>query len=239
MVAAETSRARRPAVLRDLPDLDRSLPSGERVYQGLRYSILRGQLTPNTRLVELNLAAEFGVSRTPVREALKRLSAEGLVTADSSRGMVVRGLTFREVEEIYEVREVLDGLATRLAARRISPEELAKLRLLLQAMHEHIESGQREALVQANVKFHDIIVQAARNDWLALTMRGITDFIHRFSHVSYSNLERNRAVLAEHGAIIEALERGDGESAEQLAREHVVRARSFLARLSLEREGTF
>jgi DNA-binding GntR family transcriptional regulator len=218
---------------------DSSLPSGERVYQGLRLAILRGQLVPGARLVELNLAAEFGVSRTPVREALKRLSAEGLVTSDASRGLIVRGLSFREVEEIYEVREVLDGLATRLAARRISPQELAKLELLVQMMDEHNQRGDVEGLVQDNVRFHEVICEAARNDWLQLTVRGMTDFVRRFSHTSYMNEERNDRVLEEHRAVISALERGDGEAAERLARQHVVEARSFLARLSVDREGAF
>lgn len=216
-----------------------ALPSGERVYQGLRSAILRGQLAPNARLVELNLAAEFGVSRTPVREALKRLSAEGLVTSDSSRGLVVRGLSFREVEEIYEVREVLDGLATRLAARRISQQELAKLRVLLELMGEHTRRGQRDALVQANIKFHEVIAQAARNDWLTTMMRGVTDFTLRFSYTSFASSGRNEEVLDEHAAVFRALERGDGDEAERLARGHVVQARSFLARLSVEREGAF
>lgn len=216
-----------------------SLPSGERVYQGLRAAILRGQLAPNTRLVELNLAAEYGVSRTPVREALKRLAAEGLVSSDSSRGLVVRGLTFREVEEVYEVREVLEGLATRLAARRISPEELAKLRVLLELMAEYVQRGHREALVQANVKFHEVIVEAARNNWLSQTAGGITDFMRRFSLTSYASAERNREVLDEHRVIVQALEDGGIEEAERLAREHVVKARAYLARVSVEREGTF
>lgn len=218
---------------------DASLPSGERVYQGLRSAILRGELPPNARLVELNLAAEYGVSRTPVREALKRLSAEGLVTSDSSRGLVVRGLTFREVEEIYEVREVLDGLATRLAARRISPEELSKLRLLVDLMAEYMERGDVDGMVQANVRFHEVISEAARNNWLWLTVRGITDFIRRFSHTSYASAARNREVIEEHRRVIRALEQGDSDEAERLARQHVVNARSFLARLSVDREGAF
>ncbi|MBI4491427.1 MAG: GntR family transcriptional regulator [Chloroflexi bacterium] len=227
------------STLRESPVDDHALPSGERIYQRLRAAILRGQLPPGARLVEWNLAAEFGVSRTPVREALKRLSGEGLVAVDASRGLVVRGLSLREVEEIYEVLEMLEAPATRLAAQRRSPEELAKLRVVLELMAEYTERGQTDALVQANSKFHGVIAQAARNEWLLETMRGIHDFVPRFSLASFASLERSQEVLEEHVAIVRALERGDGDEAERLARQHLARARSFLARLALEQEAAF
>src|SRR5690242_16601242 len=97
--------------------------SSERVYRGLREQILTGNLAPAVRLVELQLAQHFAVSRTPVREALKRLIAEGLVVADANRGMIVRDVDPAEVEDIYVVRESLDGLAARLAATHCSAED--------------------------------------------------------------------------------------------------------------------
>jgi DNA-binding GntR family transcriptional regulator len=218
---------------------DDSLPNGERIYQTLRAAILRGQLQPNTRLVEWSIATEFGVSRTPVRESLKRLAGEGLVAMDVARGLVVRGLNLREVEEIYEVLEMLEAPATRLAAQRRSPEDLAKLHVLLDLMREYTDRGQADALVQTNSKFHTVIVLAARNERLRLTLRGIHDFTPRFSHASFTEEQRRREVLAEHQAIVRAIERADGDEAERLARAHLLSARTHLARLSVESDDAF
>src|SRR5438552_8520439 len=103
------------------------LPMSERAYRELRNRIISGDLPPGTRLVEAQVASETGVSRTPVREALKRIAAEGLVSRDGLGGLIVYAASPDEVEQLYLVREVLDGLAARLAAHRVSPDEFAKL----------------------------------------------------------------------------------------------------------------
>ena len=97
------------------------LPSSELVYRRFKDQIISGDLAPGSRLIELNIAADFGVSRTPVREALKRLAAENLVLADPARGMIVHAPDAGEIEDVFVVREALDGLAARLAAHRITP----------------------------------------------------------------------------------------------------------------------
>src|SRR5438128_2451017 len=112
------------------------LPSGERVYRALKDAILSGELPANSRLVELSLAKQFGVSRTPVREALKRLTAEYLATLDPVRGMIVRGMDPQEIEEAYTLREVLEGLAARLAAQHMTAAGMTRLRAVLDAMSE-------------------------------------------------------------------------------------------------------
>ncbi|HEY3058083.1 MAG TPA: GntR family transcriptional regulator, partial [Chloroflexota bacterium] len=125
-----------------------ALPNSERVYRSLRDQILTGALAPLTRLVELQVAHQFAVSRTPVREALKRLIAEGMVVGDPQRGMVVRDVDPAEVEDIYIIREVLDGLAARLAAGRASDTDLIKLHLLMELMQESAAAQRWEAVVQ-------------------------------------------------------------------------------------------
>jgi DNA-binding GntR family transcriptional regulator len=209
------------------------LRSSERVYRQIREAILSGELRSHSRLVELTLAEQFGVSRTPVREALKRLSAEGLVIIDPPNGTVVRGIDEREVEEIYTIREVLDGLAARLAAHRILPEDLTRLKSLMEIMTTALEERREEALVQANIRFHDIIYGAAESTRLTELGRSLNDFIRRFSREAFQSFERDREVLGEHQAIIEALDRRDPEAAERLAREHMRNARAFLARWNL------
>lgn len=216
------------------------LPNSERVYREIRQAILSGELPSGNRLVELSLAARYDVSRTPVREALKRLIAEDLVTVDSVRGTVVRGIDMPEVEEVYSIREVLDGLAARLAARRISQEDLARLTSLMEIMTEAVERQRQEALVQANIRFHEILYQASGNDRLVALGRSLNDFIRRFSATAFRSYERDAEVLGEHRSIVEALDRRDPERAERMARDHMIEARAFLAResISADFEGT-
>lgn len=205
------------------------LSSSERVYQALRERIFHGALPPNTRLVELHLASQFSVSRTPVREALKRLVAEGLVTVEPLRGMVVRDAEPREITQIYEVREVLEGLAARLAAQRASEADLGKLHLLMEMMRESARAQRWEALVQANIKFHEVILIASGNETLCSMARSLQDFVRRFSSMAFSDPKRVEEVLAEHEAIVAALESRDGDRAEAVSRGHLTEARANLA----------
>jgi DNA-binding GntR family transcriptional regulator len=216
-----------------LPTRLESGPSSERVYREIRRMILSGALEPNARMVELQLASQFGVSRTPIREALKRLVAEDLVSVDPLRGMVVRDVDSIELEEIYIIREALESLAARLAAERVTPTDLAKLRLLMDLMRDSQRAGHWEAFVQANIKFHDIVHHAAGNRRLRLLTGSLQDFVRRFSTTAFNNPERGLEVLAEHEKIIAALEARSPEEAEAAARGHVSSARAFLSDLYL------
>lgn len=231
-------RANRPSPRKSSPTgrgigSNTELPDGERVYQTIKEAILSEELPPNSRLVELSLASHFGVSRTPVREALKRLIVEGLAVIDPPRGMVVKPIDQQEMEEIYAVREVLDGLAARLAAKRMSDEDLARLTGLTEVMSRAVEEGRRDALVQANIRFHEIIFQAAGNERLLQLGRNLTDSVRRSSSTAFRSYERDMEVLQEHGELVNALEQRDAEAAERLAREHMVKARTYLARSSV------
>lgn len=207
---------------------DPPMPSSERVYQALKHRILAGMLEPGTRLVELQLAQDFDVSRTPVRETLKRLMAEGLVRVDPVSGIVVSDVDARELEEIFVIREVLDGLAARLAAERVSDADLTKLHLLMDMMRDSVANGHWEAMVQANIKFHDVLHQAAGNERLRHLARNLLDFVRRFSTQAFASEERAAGVLGEHEEIIKALEARDPDQAERVARGHVATARAFL-----------
>jgi len=193
-------------VARERSDEAVPVPNSERVYRALRDQILTGALAPLTRLVELQVAQQFAVSRTPVREALKRLIAEGLVVDHALRGMVVRDVDPTEVEDIYIIREVLDGLAARLAASRATPTDLTRLHLLMELMEESAAAQRWEAVVQINIKFHEVLYSAAGNDRLALIGRSLQDAVRRYSPRALSNPERVAAVLQEHAEIVQAIE---------------------------------
>ena len=199
--------------------------SSERTYQLLRARILSGELPPFARLAEQRVAEDLEVSRTPVREALKRLMAEGLVHVEAGGRVVVRDIDPREVEEIYVIREVLDGLAARLAAQRISATQVARFQTVTRVMREDADAGRHEAVVQGNILFHDLLHESSGNERLRQLSRDLTDYVRRFSSQSFHSEDRVEHMLEEHQQIVDALAGHDPDSAEQLAREHVAVAR--------------
>ncbi|HEY3218197.1 MAG TPA: GntR family transcriptional regulator [Candidatus Limnocylindria bacterium] len=201
------------------------LPSSERTYQRLRNMILSGELPPGTRLVEATLAATCGVSRTPVREALKRLTDGNLVATDPLRGLVVRKPEPAEVEDVYLVREVLDGLAARLSAQRVTPDDLVRLRFVVESMDEAIREGRLDVIVSTNIAFHDLLYSIAANRTLRRIGTDLSDYVRRFSAEAFVSTGRVHGVLAEHRRILEQLERGDPDAAERASREHLQNAR--------------
>lgn len=221
-----------------LPRSDGSdhLPASERIYNQLKESILTGRLESGSRLVELTLASDLGVSRTPIREALKRLSVEGLVTLDPIRGVIVRRIDPHEVEDFYITREVLDGLAARLAAQRVSGDQLIRLRAMLEAMESAQQRGDRAGMVQANMRFHDAVFRAGANQWLASLGRSMIDFVRLLSAAAYTDPVRDEEVVEEHRKVQEALEARNPDAAEAAAREHMVQARLHFVRASAAAE---
>lgn len=209
--------------------IDPTVPSSERVYVALRHQILAGELKPNQRLVEMQLAGQFGLSRTPVREALKRLSAEGLVAVDPIRGTVVRHVDAAEVEGIYAIREALDGLAARLAATHGSEGDIAKLKLISELMQESAHAGHREAIVQINIMFHEVLYSASHNERLAAMARSLQDAVRQYSSLVFTDPSRVVEVISEHEAIVTAIEAHDPDRAEAACRGHMARARGHLA----------
>jgi DNA-binding GntR family transcriptional regulator len=210
------------------------LPSSELVYRHLKDDIITGALEPGSRLVELEIAAEFGVSRTPVREALKRLTAEKLVLADPARGVVVHAPDPGEIEDVFVVREALDGLAARIAAHRITPSELSRLRLIVDSMRQAVSGDRREHIVIANQRFHDVIYSAAGNPILARVASDLRDYVRRFSTLPFASPDRVNHVLAEHEGILAALIAHDPEAAEAASNGHLGAAREYLVKLDLE-----
>jgi len=138
-----------------------------------------------------------------------------------------------ELEEIYVIRETLDSLAARLAAERVTATDLAKLRLLMDLMRDSVKAGHWEAMVQANIKFHDIIHHAAGNRRLRLLTRSLQDFVRRFSTTAFTSPDRAADVLDEHEQIVAALEARSPEAADIAARRHVTEARAYLSDLYL------
>ncbi len=190
------------------------------VYAHLKRAIVHGEVRPNERLVELDLAAELDTSRTPVREALQLLAADGLVTSHK-RSWVVREHTRGEIEEIYDVRAALEGYAVRLAAHRATDAELAQIAALHDREVGEVATSPRGHLVEVNDEFHSAIVDASHSQRMIDYVRRNSEF--HFNHriaVLYSDEEAAESIEG-HRQLVEALIVRDGDGAEKLAREHI------------------
>jgi DNA-binding GntR family transcriptional regulator len=193
----------------------------ERVHQHLRDEILANRLPPGTVLGEVALAASLGVSRGPVREALGRLAAEGLVTIRPRRGAVVSALTTEEFLEAYQVREALETLAMRLAVPRLGTEGVARMEAIVEEQRVHAKAGDVDAFFAANQAFHELIVETSGNRTLIEMHRQLVGHMGRYRMRSLDlrgSLERS---VGEHGAIVEAVRTGDAERAARLLGEHI------------------
>jgi DNA-binding GntR family transcriptional regulator len=208
--------------------LDTYKPLREVVSEALREAITSGILKPGERLMEIQMAEELGVSRTPVREAIRRLELEGFLVMVPRRGTYVSDLSIKDINEVFEIRTALDVLAAGLAAERITEEELEQMERLLVAIGEYIDSGQADRIVDADSEFHDVLYRASRNDRLVGIVSNLREQITRFRSISMAYPGRLKNTLEEHRRLVEAIAQRDPELAQQYAREHMENAEQTL-----------
>jgi DNA-binding GntR family transcriptional regulator len=193
----------------------------QRVYDHLRTEILDGRLEPGAELIEVALAEQLGVSRGPLREAISRLAAEGLVTVSPRRGAVVRSLSKGEFLELYQVREALERMAVQLAVPRLTNEQFEELASLNAEMEAHAAGNEVESFFVANLAFHARLLESSGNRKLQELYRQLLGQLGRYRLRSLTlrgNLKRS---VSEHKAILRAARRGDAERAAQLMAEHI------------------
>lgn len=196
------------------------------VTDALREGILSQVLLPLTWLREDEIAHNLDVSRTPVREALRRLSDEGLTQRVANRGTVVAPMTMEEILAVYTVRESLEGLAARMAAARQVPGLVEELRQVNDQMSA-VARDDPEQLAVLNLEFHRLIRQASGNSYLERFLRQIEHAVRRFGRSTYDAPGRIEETLEEHLAIIRAIAEGDADAAERQAMAHMRRARQI------------
>ena len=201
--------------------LDSYQPLREVVCESLRDAIRRGILQPGERIMESQLAEELGVSRTPVREAIRKLELEGYVVMMPRRGTYVANMSIRDINEIFEIRTALESLSNGLAAEHITDDELEHLQRLLVIIGENIKSGNMDKIVDTDIEFHDLLYHAARNGRLVGIISNLRDQLTRFRTLSMSYPGRLEATLEEHKAIVEAIAAGDGKAARKAAEKHM------------------
>lgn len=196
-----------------------STPRSEQAYQRLLEAIRSGQLQPGRRIRETEIAAWLGISRTPIREAIRRLESEGLILSSPNKGMAVAKLDYQAVIELYQMREGLEGTAAALAARQASDAEILAMKALFEAEQRLIESPMEQAL--KNKAFHNALYHAAHNRYLLKALAGLQDAMTLLGPSTYRVPARNAQALAEHRELLEAIEARDPALAEQRARQHI------------------
>ena len=193
------------------------LPLRDVVFNTLRQAILRGELKPGERLMEIRLANQLGVSRTPIREAIRMLELEGLVIMIPRKGAQVAQITEKDLNDVLEV------LATRFACERIRSEALGDLYRASRKFESLLETDDLQALAKADVEFHDIIYQATDNARLVQLLNNLREQMYRYRIEYLKDVKARRSLVEEHDALWEALKERDLERAQMIMREHIER----------------
>jgi len=193
----------------------------QRVYSILKTAIIKGGLEVGSKLTEAKIAMQLGVSKTPVREALRQLADEEFVRITPNQGVVVSKISIEDIKDFLQLRMALEGLAANLAAKRISQKEIKELEKYHEQMYKFAVKKDLSAFGEENAKFHNILLHASGNKRLARIVGNFTDIAYRFWLKSLNEPEKLKSSLEEHGNIITALKKRDPEQAEQLIRIHL------------------
>jgi DNA-binding GntR family transcriptional regulator len=204
------------------PDALRNTSRSEFVFASLRDAIWEGRFAPGERIPEEEIAHSLGVSRTPVRDALRRLQERGMLVVGAGRSLVVAELSKQQVLELYAMREILEGSAARFAAQHANEAEIDLLHRVLDEFDKHQYDARM--LVSLNRRFHRAICEAAHNRYLIATLDGMHDALALLHGNTFRVPNRRNKSDAEHRRIVSAIERRDADEAEKAARDHVRQA---------------
>lgn len=206
-----------------------------KIFNIIRQQILDDKYLQGDSLIETKLAEELGVSRTPVREAIRQLELEGLVSSIPNKGVIVKGITEKDIEDIYTIRRVLEGIAAKWAVEKIDDEELTELKNSFELMEFYTAKGDLEQVAKLNTDFHEIIFKATKSSVLHHIL---TDFQYYVQWARYKSLKypgRAKKALEEHRQILNAFLNRDNENAEKLVIEHIINSSRNL--LSMKKNG--
>lgn len=202
-------------------NMDEYLPLRDVVFNTLRQAILRGELKPGERLMEIQLANKLGVSRTPIREAIRKLELEGLVLMIPRRGAEVAEITEKSLRDVLEVRGALEELAVKLACQKITDEQILELRAAEKEFEMALSSGDVTVYAEADVNFHDIIYRATDNQRLIQLLFNLREQMYRYRVEYLKREESHGTLLIEHKKIIEAIASRDMEASVDAVCQHI------------------
>ena len=211
-------------------DIQNHRPLREIVYEELKMQILTGKIVPGTRLMEVELAADMGVSRTPIREAIRKLEKEGLVTIEPRRGAYASQISVKDMVDILEVRQDMEGLAAYFASSRMTEEQMADLKRTSDSYNRAVAEGEMDSMIAYDTRFHRIIVESCNNNILVHMIEQLQELVLRFRYIYYDDFRRAENMPEEHRQILEAIRDGRAEDARAAADIHIDRLKEMVIR---------
>ncbi len=202
-------------------NMNEFLPLRDVVFNTLRKAILTGELKPGERLMEIHLANKLGVSRTPIREAIRKLELEGLVIMIPRRGAEVAQITEKSLKDVLEVRRALDALCAELACDRISAQETEQLKKACDEFEHATRNEDATTIAAADVALHDIIVQATRNQRLIQLINNLSEQMYRYRFEYIKDESRHENLVEEHRMIYESILHRDKQRAAEASKMHI------------------
>ena len=203
-------------------------PLRELVYEELRLLIMTGKIKPGTRMMEIDLAESMGVSRTPVREAIRQLEKDGLVTIEPRKGAYVSDISPEDLDNMLVVREPLEGLATYLATQFMSDEEIEEIVTVNDEYEAALRDGDMEKLINTDTLFHNLITKGSHNQYLIDILQDLQEQVLRFRYIYFKSIKRAEDVVNEHRMILNALKARNTEDARRFSVEHIVNLRESI-----------
>ncbi len=196
-------------------------PLRELVFEYIRKLIIKGDLKPGERLMEVELADKMGVSRTPIREAIRKLELEGLVIMEVRKGAYVADVSIKETIDILEVRSVLEGLAAAIAAEKITEDEIKDLEEINRVFEIAVKNNDTDTMIEKDTEFHNLIFKASRNTKLVQMVYSLQELVMRFRVIYFNEFKRAVEMPKEHKAMHEAILARDSEKASYYAKLHI------------------
>ena len=197
------------------------LPLRDVVFNTLRQAILRGELKPGERLMEIQLANKLGVSRTPIREALRKLELEGLLNMVPRKGAEVADITEKSLRDVLEVRKALEELSVQLACEKITEEEIEELKRVAERFKDTLDDQDVTKIAEADVAFHDVIYTATDNQKLILLLNNLREQMYRYRVEYLKKEEAYPQLIAEHEELIDNISKRNKEEATRIMCEHI------------------
>ena len=218
---------------------DEYLPLRDVVFNTLRQAILTGEMKPGERLMEIHLANKLGVSRTPIREAIRKLELEGLVIMIPRRGAEVAQITWKNLKDVLEVRKALDVLAIELACERMTQEELQKLCKACEAFMDATKNGDLRKIAESDVVLHDIIVYSTRNNRLIQLVNNLSEQMYRYRFEYIKDVSQHERLVKEHNDIYESILKKNKKAAADAVRRHIDnQEEAIIVQLQLGKDNT-
>ena len=217
-------------------NVDAYLPLRDVVFHTLREAILKGELKPGERLMELQLASKLGVSRTPIREAIRMLEQEGLAVTIPRRGAEVARMTEKDMKDVLQIREVLDELAVRLACDNITKEEIKELEKQMLQFENSTKQGDIKKIAEADVAFHDTIYHAAGNAKLVTMLDNMREQNYRYRVEYLKDENAYPTLIQEHRKILELLDKHEKEKVIEVMKVHVEKQAKVVKQIIRDQE---